>query len=346
MGHQPTGLPATLPKTLAGFPGNDATRGRWETVFESSDVDRARAHVSGLLCDHALDHRIDATPPLFRHLHAPFGSMGVHDLDYTMFGGDASIRVPELADIYLLELNLKGQAVFTRGPDDIPFGAGQMCVANAGEPHIKRWCTDGRQIIIRVAQSRLNNVLMSLIGRPLDAPLQFDPAPRPVDGWTASLAQVVRLVYGELAEPDGGIAKLRAAESAERLLLELMLEALPHNYSRALDDEIPAPKPGHVRRAIDYIHAHAAQPMTVGDIAAAAGVPVRTLQRGFRETCGDTPMGYLRNLRLDRAHRLLLSAPHLGVTRIALDCGFSHLGKFAAAYRARFGEAPSATARL
>ncbi len=341
MSQQLTGLPATL----ASFPGNDATAGRWETIFESSDVDRARDHVSSLLCAHALDHRFHDTPPLFRHLHAPFAGMGVHDLDYTMYGGDASIRVPELAGIYLLELNLKGHAVFTRGAEDTLFSAGQMCVANAGEPHVKRWCTDGRQIIIRVAQDRLTRVLSGLIGRPVDAPLHFDPTPRPVDSWVASLAQVVRLIYGELAQPEGGIAHLRAAESAERLLLELMLEALPHNYSRALDDHMPDPKPGHVRRAIEFIHAHAAEPLTVGDIAAAAQAPIRTLQRGFRNVCGDTPMGYLRNLRLDRAHRMLLDTPDLGVTRIALDCGFNHLGKFAAVYRARYGEAPSTTRR-
>ena len=56
-------------------------------------------------------------------------------------------------------------------------------------------------------------------------------------------------------------------------------------------------------------------------------------------------MRYLRNLRLDRARQMLMDAPDMGVTRVALDCGFGHLGKFAAAYRARFGEAPSETAR-
>jgi len=35
-----------------------------------------------------------------------------------------------------------------------------------------------------------------------------------------------------------------------------------------------------------------------------------------------------------------------GVTKVALDCGFSHLGRFAAQYRAQFGELPSQTARV
>jgi transcriptional regulator GlxA family with amidase domain len=35
-----------------------------------------------------------------------------------------------------------------------------------------------------------------------------------------------------------------------------------------------------------------------------------------------------------------------GVTKVALDSGFSHLGRFAKHYHSRFGELPSMTARM
>jgi AraC-like DNA-binding protein len=38
--------------------------------------------------------------------------------------------------------------------------------------------------------------------------------------------------------------------------------------------------------------------------------------------------------------------PGTTVTSVALDSGFAHLGRFAAAYRHHYGESPSETLRL
>ena len=55
-------------------------------------------------------------------------------------------------------------------------------------------------------------------------------------------------------------------------------------------------------------------------------------------------MEYLRNCRLDYARNLLMkSSIEKSITEIALDSGFTHLGKFANYYKARFGELPSKT---
>jgi AraC-like DNA-binding protein len=59
-------------------------------------------------------------------------------------------------------------------------------------------------------------------------------------------------------------------------------------------------------------------------------------------------MGYLLRTRLTCAHADLLAAvPHDGVTvtGVAADCGFGHQGRFAAAYRDRYGVAPATTLR-
>jgi transcriptional regulator GlxA family with amidase domain len=59
------------------------------------------------------------------------------------------------------------------------------------------------------------------------------------------------------------------------------------------------------------------------------------------------PMTYLRNLRLAQAHRALGAADFDATTvaQIAHDSGFVHLGRFAGAYRARYGISPSQTLR-
>lgn len=100
-----------------------------------------------------------------------------------------------------------------------------------------------------------------------------------------------------------------------------------------------------LRRAIRFVHDHAADPIEVADIAAGADLSERGLQDLFRRRLAVTPMRYLRDVRLDRVH-LELSA-YRGSVRTVRDVAhrwqFAHLGRFAAAYRRRFGESPHET---
>jgi len=67
--------------------------------------------------------------------------------------------------------------------------------------------------------------------------------------------------------------------------------------------------------------------------------------RAFQAVHGMTPLQWLRERRLDFARAELLAAadPRSAVKRVALSYRQWHFGRFAAAYRARFGELPSET---
>jgi transcriptional regulator GlxA family with amidase domain len=56
-------------------------------------------------------------------------------------------------------------------------------------------------------------------------------------------------------------------------------------------------------------------------------------------------MAYLRRVRLQKVREELLRDSADGVTDIATRWGFEHLGRFAGAYRRRYGETPSETRR-
>lgn len=95
-----------------------------------------------------------------------------------------------------------------------------------------------------------------------------------------------------------------------------------------------------------YCEEHAGEPISVADIAATAHVSVRTLQDRFRADLGTTPAAYLRSIRLDWARQDLMrigTRSSGSVTEIAMRWGFTHLERFAAAYRAAYGEMPSQT---
>jgi AraC-like DNA-binding protein len=106
------------------------------------------------------------------------------------------------------------------------------------------------------------------------------------------------------------------------------------------------PGPAHVQRACELIRARVAEPIRIAEIARELGISPRHLQSGFRRHLGMTPHRFLRDCRLDEAHRLLSAAgPGHTTTTIAYDCGFGHLSDFAHDYRSRFGEPPSETLR-
>src|SRR5882724_247092 len=106
----------------------------------------------------------------------------------------------------------------------------------------------------------------------------------------------------------------------------------------------PSLLPRGVRRALDAMRENVARDWSVIDLAQAAGVSSRSLQRQFRACLGKSPAVALRDIRLDCARRALLQClPDIRVMDVALRCGFQHFGRFSVAYRRRFGETPSGT---
>ncbi|MFJ8946235.1 helix-turn-helix transcriptional regulator [Streptomyces sp. NPDC102395] len=104
-------------------------------------------------------------------------------------------------------------------------------------------------------------------------------------------------------------------------------------------------RPAVLRRALAYIEDHAAEPVTVAEIAAAAHVTVRALQYAFRRHMDTTPLAHLRRVRLSHAHADLVAGtpPATTVTDVAARWGFFHPGRFASLYRASYGRPPHRT---
>lgn len=80
-------------------------------------------------------------------------------------------------------------------------------------------------------------------------------------------------------------------------------------------------------------------------LAEMLGVAPRTLRACVRDFVGIGPARYVHRHRLDVARERLLAADPRSnsVTALALALGFTELGRFSVAYRAQFGEPPSAT---
>ena len=127
-------------------------------------------------------------------------------------------------------------------------------------------------------------------------------------------------------------------------LMSVVFECLPHSYheaSQRLMDGVPR----SVRRAEEYMRAHCDQPITVADLAKAAGCSERGLQAAFKSHRQAGPMAVLRDIRLEAARNDILHTDDT-VTDIAFKWGFSHLGRFSKLFADKYGETPSRVARI
>lgn len=167
------------------------------------------------------------------------------------------------------------------------------------------------------------------------------------DRGVALLSGYAGALLDELDRPDGLLARAGAPARSERHILEMLAEILA--AAGALS-EAPAVADAsahrRVRAAKAFMHAHYREIVSVCEVAREVGLSLRALQLAFRAAGEPSPRAALWSIRLEAA-RDRLTAPDatVSVSAVALDCGFTHLGRFASAYRARFGETPSATLR-
>ncbi|MBF4461130.1 MULTISPECIES: helix-turn-helix transcriptional regulator [unclassified Rathayibacter] len=175
--------------------------------------------------------------------------------------------------------------------------------------------------------------------QPVSFDLEADPDPRAFENWRAAVSEATR------ALSTAGVAPL-VRFSAELHLARVLLRLFPW---RAWDvpDLLRRPSASRTRVALDYLQHHAHEPITPADAARAAGLHTRTLQQATRRHLGVSPSVYLREVRLDRAHRDLVAGDPCSTTvaAVAREWGFGNLGRFAHTYQQRFREKPSQTLR-
>lgn len=130
-------------------------------------------------------------------------------------------------------------------------------------------------------------------------------------------------------------------------ILRLVFLNFPHGLSNRLRYHQTDATSRQIMKAVDFMRASMHQPLTLSEVAEATGISVRSLQYGFRRFRNITPLAYLREIRLEAAQAELSSPLNmLSIKDVALKWGFTHMGHFAARYRAAYGETPSETARL
>ena len=101
------------------------------------------------------------------------------------------------------------------------------------------------------------------------------------------------------------------------------------------------PPARHLLRAKDLADARYFEPLTVADLARAAGLSPAHFSREFRRTFGEAPHQYLLTRRLERAAALLRNTDRTA-TEICFAVGLTSLGSFVTSFRRVYGLPPLA----
>ncbi|HZV10385.1 MAG TPA: AraC family transcriptional regulator, partial [Novosphingobium sp.] len=333
---------------MAAAPHRDALAGALQGLyqdpgraFRTHDPDHVRLHMSQVFCRHSLQVRAEPKGFGFSHTETPLRQLSFNTTIYDGRDGEVWCDIAPCDNIHLIQFSLAGTAEIRHAGAEVLLRPGEMCALDLSLGAKVRFNADYRHFTIKIPTTALTQLIAQDEGRNCP-PLQFTPHAVPLVGQAAALGNFVSLLCSEMQGPERGLTHSRMIDTTEQMLMRLLLLSLPNNY---YDHHQPAAGPAipyYIRRAEDFMRANLREPVTLDAIIQAAGISSRSLQAGFRRHRQDTPLGYLKKLRLDSAHRAL-RAGRGNVTQIALETGFTHLSKFARDYRERFGETPSET---
>ncbi|MEM5311984.1 AraC family transcriptional regulator [Paraburkholderia sp. JHI869] len=177
----------------------------------------------------------------------------------------------------------------------------------------------------------LNNPLLSSLPRLFKIDMRQDPR-------AAWLESSLELAAAEAAESRAG-GTIVLARLSELLFVEAIrscIEALPENQTGWL----AGVRDRYVGRALSLLHAQAAHPWTVDELARKVGLSRSALAQRFADLLGQPPMQYLARWRMQiAAHELLTGSKPL--TAVAEQIGYESEAAFSRAFRREFGMPPA-----
>jgi AraC-like DNA-binding protein len=315
-------------------------------VARTSDVDEAQEALQSTFLPlrirfqerfdpRGLDLRLNAT------------RVGALTVGYVRVGRDLHIDTAE-AENYHVNLPISGGTVSRSGRlEQVQTTPRRAAVFMPGLPADMDWRAGCAQFCLMFPRWVLHQELEEMLDRSLPEPIEFTPAMDVTSGAGRAWSDALRLIERQTSYPNGLLDHPLARGHLEKLLVEGLLLAQPHNYTDAFDEPCRPAAPPWVQEAIELMRSRPEEPWTTPSLARSVAVSARSLQDGFARAIGVPPTRYLRDLRLDRAHADLRTAePHTAtVSQVAGRWGFLYLSRFAAAYREKFGERPSETLR-
>lgn len=266
------------------------------------------------------------------HLEAPRGALlGGKLVLSRLRPGTSVIGAPSPS----LKLVLEGEERYTVDGRTVSVGPGQFLYLDAGTPCLgtNRTETTGLCLLIPPRGGEAGRGIANhdpVLGRSLVLSTRTSAMGRTLED------------YGRRIARNPALGASLAGELIARVEYAI---AEPLAESRAAMDGLKAVKPStrrelyrRLERARGFLHAHDDRGVTLGEMAAVAGLSQFHLARYFKAAFGRAPISYHRDLRLARAAELLREGH--SIASAAEATGYSDQVALSHAFRRRYGAPP------
>jgi AraC-like DNA-binding protein len=268
------------------------------------------------------------------------------------YGAEVEVRPRPFDNFVLVHTSIAGGAEVEIDGQRLDVTEGRSAVLAPRRQLRLRWFPRTRQLIVKVPHT----LISQFAGREADEEIGLAPGFLVARGHASQWELISRSLLNAISLPGESACHSAWLDHFERNVALFVLSHQPagallpaglnEEASLVFEATDATPQIGGRNRIdalIDYMDARLSAPVALEDLARAAGVSVRTLNELCRRHHGATPMGLLRNRRLDAARARLLMQPDARITDTALTFGFGHLGRFSHYYRERFHELPRQT---
>lgn len=293
-------------------------------------------------------HRLDVLSKNSIHFKHTARLLQAATVGYIEYGTDVTIGVGAecILESYSIELPIQGRQRLESRHGTIwsDHQNGIILSPNASqELYISGNC---KKIQVAIPRSLMRTHLEALLHRPVKDDIQFLPTISSEQGASAGWWRTARHFTEEACRADSFMENSALALEIESALVKGLILTQPNNYSADLEKTLYLNLPSYVQLAINYIHLHAREDIKLNEVIACSGVSRLKLFGGFKKYIGLPPMFYIRHYRLGEIRKAIIQdRSNSPISRIAMDWGYTHLGRFSSDYRKIFGECPSHTAK-
>lgn len=244
------------------------------------------------------------------------------------------------AAIYRVEFIHRGQVSYLLSSGQLRLVAGQMTVINPDEPGEAVYSADCEKFSVRMPESLFIEACNEHRWCKPKGQIAFKPLAYEF-GTLDKLLPVLQLLCQEL---ESGLATPQILQHYNFLIASKLLSVLQHNVSFSAQ-ETPSVQ---FERVVRFIEANLKRDISVEELAQHAHISPRSLYLLFEKHANTTPKDFIRQKKLGQVYSTLMNPASAlsNVTVVALEYGFTHLGRFSEFYKTTFGMLPSESLKM